>query len=280
MLGDALDYAVHHPRRLANALMRDPMELWDKLCDRLVQRWEYRHAVHYHHPSPDWEGELQTWLVAADASVERAEFQALWPDVVHSACMMGIDVGPKSFAGFNDGDAALLRAIWLIMRRWKPTQVVETGVGHGFTSRFILEAMELNRRGQLSSIDRPPLDPQMRTRVGIAVPHRLRHRWTMLTGSSRRRLPGLLSNLGTIDLFVHDSLHTERNVRFEMDRAWAVLRPGGFMIVDDVDSNAGLGSFSKTFPGSPTLVCEAEPVRPDERRFNKKGLFAIIAKPG
>jgi hypothetical protein len=26
------------------------------------------------------------------------------------------------------------------------------------------------------------------------------------------------------------------------------------------------------------LVCEAEPIRPDLRRFNKKGLFGIILK--
>jgi hypothetical protein len=26
------------------------------------------------------------------------------------------------------------------------------------------------------------------------------------------------------------------------------------------------------------LVCEAEPVRPDTRRFNKKGMFGIVLK--
>jgi len=30
--------------------------------------------------------------------------------------------------------------------------------------------------------------------------------------------------------------------------------------------------------GFRTLICEAEPVRPDERRFNKKGRFAILVK--
>jgi hypothetical protein len=278
MLGGAFDYAVRYPRRLVGSLSRDPAELWDKLCDHVVQQWEYRNPVHGHQASPDWEPQLLAWLGAGQALKERAEFLPLWLDVVRSAHTLGIDVGPESFAGFNDGDRALLRAIWMIVRNLKPAQVVETGVGHGFTSRFILEAMEMNRWGRLSSVDRPPLDPQTRTRVGIAVPNRLRHRWTILTGSSRRRLPGLLSSLGFIDVFIHDSLHTERNVRFELDRAWAVLRPGGFMIVDDVDSNAGFGSFCRTNPGLCTIVCEAEPVRPDERRFNRRGLFAIIMK--
>jgi hypothetical protein len=48
------------------------------------------------------------------------------------------------------------------------------------------------------------------------------------------RLRGLLSQLGEIDMFVHDSLHTTRNMRFEMRSAWPALRPGGIMLVDDV----------------------------------------------
>jgi hypothetical protein len=58
----------------------------------------------------------------------------------------------------------------------------------------------------------------------------------------------VLSHLGEIDLFVHDSLHSERNVRFELDRAWAALRPNGALVVDDIDANWGFRSFTQTFP--------------------------------
>lgn len=51
-------------------------------------------------------------------------------------------------------------------------------------------------------------------------------------------LPELLSEVGEIDLFVHDSLHTYRNMRFEFEAAWPSLRPGGILISDDVDGNA------------------------------------------
>jgi hypothetical protein len=104
----------------------------------------------------------------------------------------------------------------------------------------------------------------------------LRYRWSYILGSSRRRLPRLLSQLGKIDLFVHDSLHSERNVRFEMDRAWVSLRPGGAIVVDDIDLNRGFRSFTQSFSGHQSIVCEAEPLQPDLRRFNKKGLFGII----
>jgi hypothetical protein len=88
----------------------------------------------------------------------------------------------------------------------------------------------------------------------------------------------LLENLGQIDLFIHDSLHSERNVRFELDRAWPVLGPKGVIVVDDVDANWGFRSFTLTVPHQVSLTCTAEPLRPDLRRFNKKGLFGIILK--
>ena len=103
-------------------------------------------------------------------------------------------------------------------------------------------------------------------------------RWTYIKGSSRRHLPGLLDALGQIDLFIHDSLHSERNVRFELDRTWPILGPKGALVVDDVDANWGFQLFSQTIPDQFSLICEAEPLHPDLRRFNKKGLFGIILK--
>ena len=77
------------------------------------------------------------------------------------------------------------------------------------------------------SIDLPPIDRSLQQQVGAAVGNRYADRWSYLKGSSRRHLPILLARLGQIDLFIHDSLHSERNVRFELDRAWAALKPGG-----------------------------------------------------
>jgi predicted O-methyltransferase YrrM len=159
-----------------------------------------------------------------------------------------------------------------------PKTVVETGVAHGFTSRFILEALKRNGDGHLWSIDLPPLERVWRKQVGAAVGDRYSDRWSYIRGSSRRRLPELLSRLGQIDLFIHDSLHSERNVRFELDRAWAALRPGGALVVDDVDANNGFRSFIQSSSGHQSLICDAEPLHPDPRRFNKKGLFGIILK--
>ncbi len=151
-------------------------------------------------------------------------------------------------------------------------------MAHGVTSRFILEALERNGSGHLWTIDLPPIEKALEEQVGLAVTHHHAKQWTYIKGSSRIRLPKLLSQIGQIDLFVHDRLHSERNVRFELDRAWAKLRPGGALVVDDVDANWGFHSFTQTFSGYQSIICEAEPLRPDLRRFNKKGLFGIILK--
>ena len=171
-----------------------------------------------------------------------------------------------------------MRAIWCLVRHLAPTVVLETGVAHGVTSRFILEALEKNGRGHLWSIDLPPIEKPWKEQVGMAVGNRFRDRWSYIKGSSRLRLPELLSRVGQVDLFIHDSLHSERNVRFELDRVWTALRPQGAIVVDDVDANWGFHSFTRAFPGHQSMICEAEPIHPDLRRFNNKGLFGIILR--
>lgn len=278
MLGVPVRYLLKHPVAGARDLAADPLEIWTTIQDTYVAQREQKEAPHLYQSDDDWEQRLHEYLGVPWPCKTVAEFWILWPIVMTELEANGIRAGPQSFQSWNDGDAGLARAIWCLMRHLKPQKVVETGVAHGVTSRFILEALEQNGSGHLYSIDRPPLERDWRAQVGVAVGQRHANRWTYIEGSSRRRLPELLSGLGEVDLFIHDSLHSERNVRFELDRTWAVLQPGGAMVVDDVDANRGFHSFTGAFPGHPSMICEAEPLYPDTRRFNQKGLFGIILK--
>ena len=56
------------------------------------------------------------------------------------------------------------------------------------------------------------------------------------------------------------------------------LRPGGAIVVDDIDVNRGFHSFTESFSGYHSIICESEPQRPDLRRINKKGMFGIVWK--
>jgi hypothetical protein len=171
-----------------------------------------------------------------------------------------------------------VRALWCLTRHLKPHNVIETGVAHGISSCTILEALKLNKFGHLWSIDRPPLNHELHDEIGMAVGSRFPTLWSYVRGPSRRRLPAMLTSVGEIELFVHDSLHSEKNVRFEMDCAWSALRVGGAIVVDDIDANWGFKTFMQAHSDQKCLICEAEPVRPDSRRFNKKGLFGVVLK--
>ena len=278
MLRTALRYFLKYPIGAVSAVVSDPLETWHTLQDKNAQRREGITPPDLYEAEDLWEHRLHDLLQVPWPCAATSEFWALWPEVIGELQAKGISPGPESFKYWNDGDAGLVRAIWCLVRHLCPRNVVETGVAHGVTSRFILEALERNGFGHLWSIDKPPVERELHKQIGIAIDGRFRHRWTYLRGSSRRHLPRLLSELGQIDLFIHDSLHSEHNVRFEVDLAWATLRQGGAIVVDDIDANRGFRTFTQAFADHQSMICEAEPIRPDLRRFNKKGLFGIILK--
>jgi hypothetical protein len=277
MLGIPLGYLLRHPTALAD-LAASPAEVWTNIVDQYIDRREQRRPQCRYQPDDNWEALLHDYLGVQWPCEFTAGFWDLWSTITRELEAQGIEAGPKSFLSWNDGDAGFVRTIWCLTRHLRPEKVVETGVAHGVTSRCILEALERNASGHLWSIDLPPIERHWRRQVGMAVGGRYANRWSYIKGPSRLRLPGLLCQLGQIDLFIHDSLHSERNVRFELDRAWVALRPGGALVIDDIDANRGFQSFTQTFAARPFMICEAEPLRPDLRRFNKKGLFGIILK--
>jgi len=278
MLGIPMRYLLKHPVTGVADLLADPIETWTTISDAHTAERERRRPQCPYEPNLGWEQQLHDALGVSWPCDETRESSALWHQVISELEAKGIRAGPESFQWWNDGDAGLVRAIWCLTRHLRPRNVVETGVAHGVTSRFILEALKRNGDGYLWSIDLPPLERFWHQQIGAAVGDGYSDRWTYIKGSSRRRLPGLLHDLGQIDLFIHDSLHSERNVRFELDRTWPALGPKGALVVDDIDANWGFRSFTQTVPGRVSLICTAEPLRPDLRRFNKKGLFGIILK--
>jgi hypothetical protein len=139
--------------------------------------------------------------------------------------------------------------VWL--RR--PAVAVETGVAMGYSTAVILGAMDDNGAGELHSIDLPPLQVDPETFVGRAVPEHVRGRWTLHVGPSRRLLPALLAELGSIDLFVHDSDHSYAGQYEEYRLAWEHLAVGACLVSDDV-CNAAFTDFAEEVAERPYLV--------------------------
>jgi len=149
--------------------------------------------------------------------------------------------------------------LYLLVRTLKPERAVETGVHHGWSTKAILSAMNENETGRLVSIDLPTVGTGQvdsdghfdgchvdRTDdTGREVPAYLRGRWQLRLGSSQDLLPAALKELGSIDLFFHDSEHSSKVMRWEYETAWPFLTPGGVLYSDDVDWNDAFAAFAR-----------------------------------
>jgi predicted O-methyltransferase YrrM len=146
---------------------------------------------------------------------------------------------------------------YALIRLLRPEIVVETGVGAGVSSWTILEAMDRNGSGRLVSIDLPTPNTELLPAVGYLVPEKLRGRWELRTGPSQKLLPQVLSELGEVDIFQHDSRHSYSNQKREYETAWPHIRPGGVLVSDDV-SNDALHDACRNFDTEPTIIKQSK----------------------
>lgn len=254
----------------AGLTISEPADGLDRALQRAVRLVRGRGgALAYRHETDSlWEAHLHERLGHAWPCEAGREFEAQWAEVNASLEVLGLPMGRGTYGGWDDGDRELARSLWCLVRHLRPRTVVETGVARGITSRVVLESLERNGIGHLWSIDLPALEPSFRTETGAAVPDRIRGRWTYLQGTSRRRLPGLLAELGELDLFIHDSSHTARNLRFELEQAWAAVRRGA-IVADDIDRSNAFAEFVCAHPEAPSFSVDAH---------DRQAIFGIILK--
>lgn len=152
-----------------------------------------------------------------------------------------------NLGGWIDKDTAIL--LYSIVRILKPQTVVETGIGPGMSSAIILKALFDNNQGKLYSIDLPGYDkifyPQVNKLANTHVPQGFKVGWLVdeiyfdywekLIGDSKNLLPKLVDRLLNIDLFMHDSLHTDEHIRFEFDIIKPKSHHNTVFLCDDVN---------------------------------------------
>lgn len=120
-------------------------------------------------------------------------------------------------------------ALFAIVKLLKPDKAVETGVGPGSSTTTILSAIG---SGTLHSIDFGVKygNEEETYPVGFVVPDRLKSKWHLHIGDSAKLLKPLLEELGTIEMFYHDSTHSEEHVQFEISNAWNHMDRGIILI--------------------------------------------------
>jgi len=154
--------------------------------------------------------------------------------------------------------------VYFIIRKTKPDIIVETGCWYGNSSTCILSALYKNEKGRLYTIDLPALfetggyydenpyrNEEMRTSSlprgkapGFIVPDFLKNRWELIYGQTSEKLLPLLEELGGIDIFLHDSLHSIENMNFEFNLAYKYLKNRGILASDNIDWNNVFKDFS------------------------------------
>ncbi|HEV2450109.1 MAG TPA: class I SAM-dependent methyltransferase [Thermoplasmata archaeon] len=179
------------------------------------------------------------WVQALTGATERRVEEAIGELNRHTALIEGIRArhreAGRPFYAQIPGPCEL----YALTRLSGATEIVETGVPSGVSSAFFLLGLAGNGSGRLHSIDMPTRSGTSPVRLppgkstGWAVPPELLARWDLNLGPSQALLPELVKELGHVDLFLHDSLHTPEHLAFELETIRPRLSAGSLVLADN-----------------------------------------------
>lgn len=126
--------------------------------------------------------------------------------------------------------------LYALCRIARPSIVVETGTRYGVGSSMILRALDENGHGALYSCD-PMHASQNHCMETMRTLHGFTgfDRFTFLPGRSDAVLPRLSTLKEPWSMFVHDSDHSEANMKWELEFALGHLVRGSILVCDDWD---------------------------------------------
>lgn len=207
----------------------------------LASRWAAERAV-------DVATALETVGLAIPAAGVPRLPQVLRAEAAQLANMARVRMG-------GPGDIDLLYAAAVLSGA---KRIVETGVAYGWSSLALLGALDVAQDGRLASVDMPYPKMNNEQWVGIAVPQRLRQRWTLVRQPDRFGLRKAIAlHEGTIDLCHYDSDKSHAGREYGYGLMWQALRPGGIFISDDIQDNLAFREFMES-RGVPFAITEYE----------------------
>lgn len=201
-----------------------------------------------------------------------------YKDIYYLKSELSKEFSVAEIAGSKFGASASLKeiALYLIIRKYKPKFMIETGVASGISTYFILKAMNENGYGRLVSIDLPNYNPKgyktsegtcdgvylpRGKKPGWVIPKDFRPRWKLIEGDSRSELKRL--DPKGLDAFQHDSEHSYATMSFELNWALGKMRKG-IILCDDANSNSAWEDFLSSHQGrlariaNPLDLCSVE----------------------
>jgi len=164
--------------------------------------------------------------------------------------------------------------LYLLVRAARPRQIVETGVRPGYSTAWMLAALDRNGSGELTSLGPGPTAGRAAAvreiGVGQFVAPSLRSRWTLALGNTEDRLREILQNASGIDLFLYDNGPDEPRTRFELRAAWEALSERGILLAHHVDANRAWADFCRHQGLSPPQLLDPGP----------PPMGALVVRPG
>lgn len=207
-------------------------------------------------------GEIEKYLIALNNNTEffrtlEKQYRTVWPQwrmfPYHFETLAPAPGGSELF---------LNSVMYLITKLTQPDTIVETGGAFGKSTVYFLQALEENGKGVLYTLDLHPdkVGKYIWWPVGqpscFLVPSCLRHRHHLILGDAKETLPRLLQELGTIDVFQHDSDHSYEHMLFEYRTAWPYLKPGGVLLSDDIRNHSAFVEFSQEVGRPPITLLQ------------------------
>lgn len=153
--------------------------------------------------------------------------------------------------------------LYLLARATRPQRVIETGIGPGYSTSWLLAALQANGEGELVSLGPGPTAGRstgvQNVSVGQFVPPSFRARWTLALGNSEDRLRQILAAGERVDLFFYDNGPDATRARFELRSAWDALSERGILLAHHVEANSAWSEFCRRQGVAPQILDPGPP---------------------
>ena len=85
---------------------------------------------------------------------------------------------------------------------------------------------------------------------GFLVPANLKRNWKLILGNTHDKLPSLLKELEEINIFFHDSEHSDKTMIFEYETCWPYIKKNGLLVSDDISYENAFKKFTNKIKAS------------------------------
>jgi hypothetical protein len=144
------------------------------------------------------------------------------------------------------------RLLYMIVRLHQPRTILETGVANGHTTFFLLRAISANGMGHLHSVD-------ISTDVGALIQGDDVGAWTLHVldaGRPRKHFDRIASQVGPVDLFLHDSDHSYPWQRWELETTFRCRSKHWLWACDDADASFAFLDFCSAHEIQPVMLMD------------------------